>query len=221
MIIKNGETGFYYLQSRYYDPYTARFINFDVVISGVGGDILGYNAFAYCHNNPTNNSDNNGNWPKWAKKIIKWVKNKINRPKKKRSNVLKPKSVASKSSSNSNRRPNTGDPGSTYVAPNGDTRTYGPDGNPKHDYDHSDHGRPDKHPHDSNGGHNHDWENGVRGPAYSMSNETAIGVALVAACTIGIIFVAVDDVTGVGIADDFLFAPLGAGISEGLIMIFG
>ena len=66
----DGETGFYYLQSRYYDPYTARFINADVVISGVGGDILGYNAFAYCQNNPVNKSDSTGNWPKWIKKAI-------------------------------------------------------------------------------------------------------------------------------------------------------
>lgn len=37
----------------------------------------------------------------------------------------------------------------------------------------------------------------------------------------GIIFVAVDDVTGIGVADDFLFGPFGAGVGEGLIMIFG
>lgn len=33
--------------------------------------------------------------------------------------------------------------------------------------------------------------------------------------------VAADDLTGVGVADDFLFGPLGAGVGEGLIMIFG
>ena len=119
-----------------------------------------------------------------------------------------------------NRRPNTGEPGSTYRAPNGDTRTYGPDGNPEHDYDHGDHGRPDKHPHDSNGGHNHDWKNGKRGPAYADAMKPVLGVVIVAACVIGVIAVAADDTTGVGIADDFLFGPLGAGIREGLIMIF-
>ena len=35
------------------------------------------------------------------------------------------------------------------------------------------------------------------------------------------IAVAADDLTGVGVADDFLFGPLGAGVGEGLIMIFG
>lgn len=33
--------------------------------------------------------------------------------------------------------------------------------------------------------------------------------------------VAADDTTGIGVADDFLFAPLGTGIREGLILIFG
>ena len=46
-------------------------------------------------------------------------------------------------------------------------------------------------------------------------------IGLVVICTVGIIAVAADDVTGVGVADDFLFGPLGAGVGEGLIMIFG
>ena len=29
-----------------------------------------------------------------------------------------------------------------------------------------------------------------------------------------------NDATGVGVADDFLFVPLGAGVREGLILIF-
>ena len=54
------ETGFYYLQSRYYDPEVSRFINADGLISA-GQDILGCNVFAYCVNNPINRSDPNGN----------------------------------------------------------------------------------------------------------------------------------------------------------------
>ena len=30
-----------------------------------------------------------------------------------------------------------------------------------------------------------------------------------------------DDLTGVGVADDFLYGPLGAGFGKGIIMIFG
>ena len=60
------ETGFYYLNSRYYDPAVKRFINADGSISGVGGDFLGYNQYAYCFNNPINLSDYTGNWPTWG-----------------------------------------------------------------------------------------------------------------------------------------------------------
>ena len=59
------DTGFYYLQSRYYDPVVKRFISADGAISGVGGELLGYNQYAYCFNNPVNSSDSSGNWPRW------------------------------------------------------------------------------------------------------------------------------------------------------------
>lgn len=36
-----------------------------------------------------------------------------------------------------------------------------------------------------------------------------------------IVVVAADDATGIGIADDFLFGSLGAGVGEGLILIYG
>ena len=62
----DSETGLYYLQSRYYDPEIGRFISPDSQISGVGGETLGYNQFAYCFNNPVNAEDSSGNWPKWA-----------------------------------------------------------------------------------------------------------------------------------------------------------
>ncbi len=64
------ETGFYYLNSRYYDPEIKRFINADGEISGVGGELNGYNLFSYCMNNPVNMTDESGNWPKWLGKAI-------------------------------------------------------------------------------------------------------------------------------------------------------
>ena len=45
------ETGFYYLQSRYYDPANHRFINADSYYDTATG-FLGYNMFSYCNNDP-------------------------------------------------------------------------------------------------------------------------------------------------------------------------
>ncbi|MDD4476279.1 MAG: hypothetical protein PHV95_10955 [Eubacteriales bacterium] len=62
----DSETGFYYLNSRYYDPQVGRFISADSVIADVGGEILGNNLFAYCFNNPVNLIDSEGFWPSWG-----------------------------------------------------------------------------------------------------------------------------------------------------------
>ena len=53
------ETGFYYLQSRYYDPVVGRFLNADAFVS-TGQGILGNNMFAYCLNNPVIYADYKG-----------------------------------------------------------------------------------------------------------------------------------------------------------------
>ena len=55
----DSETGFYYLQSRYYDPATRRFINADALAS-TGQGFVGTNMFAYCYNNAINFVDNDG-----------------------------------------------------------------------------------------------------------------------------------------------------------------
>ncbi len=55
------ETGWYYLQSRYYDPAVGRFISpDDPSLLGSNGDLLSYNLYAYCSNNPVNYSDPSG-----------------------------------------------------------------------------------------------------------------------------------------------------------------
>ena len=53
------ETGLYYLQSRYYDPQTGRFLNADVFIT-TGQGVLSGNMFAYCRNTPVNRLDETG-----------------------------------------------------------------------------------------------------------------------------------------------------------------
>ena len=50
----DSETGYYYLQSRYYDPSICRFINADIpmYVQISKGITSGINSFAYCFNNP-------------------------------------------------------------------------------------------------------------------------------------------------------------------------
>ena len=61
--IYDNETGFYYLQSRYYDPVVGRFINADGVgYLGATGTFLSFNLFAYCENNPVMGWDRFGCW---------------------------------------------------------------------------------------------------------------------------------------------------------------
>ena len=44
--VYDSDWGFYYLQSRYYDPTTGRFISADVLLS-TGQGVLGHNCYAY------------------------------------------------------------------------------------------------------------------------------------------------------------------------------
>ena len=63
--VYDDETGLYYLQSRYYDPVTGRFINADVYCD-TNTDIFGTNMFTYCNNDPINQIDPEGTDAKWV-----------------------------------------------------------------------------------------------------------------------------------------------------------
>ena len=58
------ESGLYYLNSRYYDPQTGRFINAEPNVDygkfDEGAGLNGYNVFAYCANNPVMFKDDSG-----------------------------------------------------------------------------------------------------------------------------------------------------------------
>ena len=61
--VYDEESSLYYLQSRYYDPFTGRFINADDTdYIGFTETVLSGNIFAYCENNPVNGNDYSGNW---------------------------------------------------------------------------------------------------------------------------------------------------------------
>ncbi len=60
----DNETGFYYLQTRYYDPEIMRFINADnyelvPTLAQTAGQL---NMYAYCNNNPIMYTDETGEW---------------------------------------------------------------------------------------------------------------------------------------------------------------
>ena len=57
----DAESGFYYLQSRYYDPAIGRFVNADGQIDKQAG-FVGLNLFIYAANNPMSYSDPSGRW---------------------------------------------------------------------------------------------------------------------------------------------------------------
>ena len=59
----DAETGFYYLQSRYYDFANCRFINADTFATTDANGFLSANMFAYCENNPVMRLDPDGSSP--------------------------------------------------------------------------------------------------------------------------------------------------------------
>ena len=72
------ETGYYYLQSRYYDPVICRFINADLPEYAKEQKeilIIGCNNYVYCYNSPINYEDKKGNasyaMEEFMKKIVK------------------------------------------------------------------------------------------------------------------------------------------------------
>ncbi len=67
----DNETGYYYLNSRYYDPECGRFINADTVevLTSNFATLSNKNMFAYCDNNPVVRTDESGHaW--WVAPLI-------------------------------------------------------------------------------------------------------------------------------------------------------
>ena len=68
--IYDSETGFYYLQSRYYDPTVGRFLNADSKM-GISTGILSCELYCYCGNSPVYRIDTSGcAWWNIFKKVV-------------------------------------------------------------------------------------------------------------------------------------------------------
>lgn len=67
-----AETGFYYLQSRYYDPEIGRFINADGYVT-TDVEPIAANMFAYCNNNPVNRDDYSGEGSQQLLSFANWL----------------------------------------------------------------------------------------------------------------------------------------------------
>ena len=59
------DMGLYYLQSRYYNPVWGRFLNADGYVNA-NGDLIGFNMYAYCGNNPVMGYDPSGYVSWWG-----------------------------------------------------------------------------------------------------------------------------------------------------------
>ena len=57
-------------------------------------------------------------------------------------------------------------------------------------------------------------------PDYEFSWEPIVGIGIVVISVVGLIAVVGDDLTGIGVGDDFMIGPLGASLSKGIAMIF-
>ncbi|MBR3179125.1 MAG: RHS repeat-associated core domain-containing protein, partial [Clostridia bacterium] len=68
--VYDEETQWYYLQSRYYDPETGRFLSADVMLS-TGQGVLGHNTYVYCGNSPASRMDFAGN--SWVSILIEVI----------------------------------------------------------------------------------------------------------------------------------------------------
>ena len=212
------ETGFYYLQSRYYDPEVGRFINSDRYVS-TGQGVLGYNMFAYCNNNPVLLRDSTGSRPIIGGGL------RDETPEQRRLSLSYISSTSFSKNTVVASLPKTGEPNSNQTLPNLDgtpkqKRWYGPDGKAERDRDYNHSGNM-PFPHD------HEWKDGERGedhlppsPDYEFSLEPIIGITIATVCAVGIVVVVANDLTGVGVLDDFLLGPLVAGLQGGLIEAF-
>ena len=203
----DSDTEMYFLKSRYYNPELHRFISADSVVAGVGAEILGYNMFAYCLNNPVNMSDDNGNWPKWIKKVSEAISTMIHSVVSHIQSKIDSSNVRlSKKATN---RPDSGLVGVPDEEIQRKARDRNLPGKERNRYKE---------------------EEKVRGLRNKQKRGNKItpekvgkivcGTAIVTVATIGVVYIVANDVTGLGVVDDVLIVPLTSLLNQGTILIF-
>jgi len=61
--VNDPESGFVYMQARYYDPVVGRFLSVDPVMASGSGDWRHFNRYAYAYDNPNKFTDPDGRCP--------------------------------------------------------------------------------------------------------------------------------------------------------------
>ena len=179
------ETSLYYLQSRYYDPDTGRFISAD---GQLNGGVLGYNMFAYCENNPINESDPSGDWS--LKNAFEKIYNTLKQ-------VANSVEKAAKTTFNSivmyaeHRKKGTTGEHNRNKHEEGQARKQRDSGKEKGDARRKDHSN-------------------KRNKIISITQDTAKKIAggvIVVAAGAGILYLTLNDATGIGALDDIAIPP--------------
>lgn len=225
--VYDQETGFYYLQSRYYDPAISRFLNADGYAVTGEGDVLGYNMFAYCNNDPVNKSDTDGSRPVEVdedpnRRLVATLRSELRgdttsidtkNPPPEGSGYQPPKKGLNKSHNRGKvRNPNGQGQGWPDKDGNAWVPDNGMDGGPGWVVQHPD------------GGHHHVYPDGKT--RYHSSQMVinwgpVIGSILIGGTVVGISYVVINDVTLVGILDDaILLPPLYAAFEYGTKLVF-
>ena len=204
----DSESGLYYLMSRYYDPVVHRFINADDRID-TNNSILGSNLFAYCNNNPIIYYDPNGHSFLIAIGIV--IVSAL---------VAVICTASSNTKTNTNELPIKGKPNSTSSRydNNGNLRkerSYDNQGRAKTD---TDYGHADHHP-DLESPHYHDWDWSSGSPKRGEARNTVIAVCVIVACAVAIVYLAANDITGIGITDDLVIPVLSYEIYNQIIYL--
>ena len=217
----DSETGLYYLKSRYYDPEVGRFINADGYVS-TGQGVLGNNMFAYCGNNPVNMTDRNGSdpTPAWAIRINSGTATPADYQK---ALSVNPNSWAGFASIAVNKAISAAkeNRNSAIGAEHHKKGTTNPANRKKHEQGQA---RKQRDNHGEKGDARRTPNPNKRRiqyiePEYSFGDKLLSGVAILGAGA-SVLFLAADDITGVGSADNVAIAPLLSVIWDNAAVVF-